>query len=108
MTRHSPQDLGLRPWPSLRADRPLVLVPVGSVEQHGPHLPLATDAIVAAAVAREAARVLAARGAQVVVAPTADEVQLLTRRPSDPLTARVASLLVDRAAGPDEAAANKI
>ena len=71
MTRHSPQDLGLRPWPSLRADRPLVLVPVGSVEQHGPHLPLATDAIVAAAVAREAARVLAARGAQVVVAPTA-------------------------------------
>ena len=33
-----------------------VLVPVGSVEQHGPHLPLATDAIVADAVARAAAR----------------------------------------------------
>ncbi len=71
MTRHSPQDLGLRAWPSLRSDRPLVLVPVGSVEQHGPHLPLVTDAIVASAVAREAARVLAARGVQVVVAPTA-------------------------------------
>ena len=41
------------------------------MEQHGPHLPLATDAIVAAAVAREAARVLASHGAQVVVAPTA-------------------------------------
>jgi creatinine amidohydrolase len=35
--------------------RPTVLVPVGSVEQHGPHLPLDTDARVAAAVAARAA-----------------------------------------------------
>lgn len=30
------------------AERRLVLLPVGSLEQHGPHLPAATDAIVAA------------------------------------------------------------
>ena len=30
----------------------LVLVPVGSVEQHGPHLPLDTDTVVAEAVTR--------------------------------------------------------
>jgi mycofactocin precursor peptide peptidase len=30
----------------------LVLVPVGSLEQHGPHLPLDTDAVIAEAVAR--------------------------------------------------------
>jgi mycofactocin precursor peptide peptidase len=33
----------------------LVLVPVGSVEQHGPHLPLDTDTVVATAVAGELA-----------------------------------------------------
>jgi len=38
-------------WPEL-PDRPLVLVPVGSIEQHGPHLPLETDTLVANAVAR--------------------------------------------------------
>jgi creatinine amidohydrolase len=34
----------------------LVVLPVGTVEQHGPHLPSGTDALVAAAVAEEAAR----------------------------------------------------
>jgi creatinine amidohydrolase len=38
----------------------LVLVPVGSVEQHGPHLPLDTDAVIAEAVARRAADQLGA------------------------------------------------
>jgi mycofactocin precursor peptide peptidase len=33
----------------------LVLVPVGSVEQHGPHLPLDTDAVIAEAVAHRVA-----------------------------------------------------
>ena len=42
---------------------------------------------------------------KVVVAPTADEIQALTQRPSDPLTARVASQLVARAAGTDETSA---
>ncbi|MET7762472.1 mycofactocin biosynthesis peptidyl-dipeptidase MftE [Streptomyces sp. NPDC005336] len=44
-------------WPELTARRPLVLLPVGSCEQHGPHLPLDTDSSVAEAVAgRTAAR----------------------------------------------------
>ncbi|GAB2961114.1 mycofactocin biosynthesis peptidyl-dipeptidase MftE [Streptomyces pseudoechinosporeus] len=37
-------------------DRPLVLVPLGSFEQHGPHLPLDTDTRIADAVACGAAR----------------------------------------------------
>jgi creatinine amidohydrolase len=37
-------------------NRRVVLVPCGAVEQHGPHLPVATDSWVAAAVAREVAR----------------------------------------------------
>jgi mycofactocin system creatininase family protein len=40
-------------WPELTG-RPLVVVPLGAVEQHGPHLPLATDAVVATAVAESA------------------------------------------------------
>jgi mycofactocin system creatininase family protein len=38
----------------------LVLVPVGSVEQHGPHLPLDTDTTIAVAVARAAADAMGA------------------------------------------------
>jgi len=46
--------LGESTWPEIEG-RPTVLVPVGSTEQHGPHLPLDTDARVAAAVAARAA-----------------------------------------------------
>ncbi|WP_418057578.1 mycofactocin biosynthesis peptidyl-dipeptidase MftE [Pimelobacter simplex] len=49
--------------------RATVLVPVGSIEQHGPHLPLDTDTVIATAVATEAARLLALRDHDVVVAP---------------------------------------
>ena len=38
-----------------RARAPVVLLPVGSLEQHGPHLPLTTDTLVAATVAAEIA-----------------------------------------------------
>ncbi|HEY8584876.1 MAG TPA: creatininase family protein [Capillimicrobium sp.] len=48
--------LGDRTSPEIAAaDRPLVIVPVGAVEQHGPHLPLDTDTILASAVAEGAA-----------------------------------------------------
>jgi creatinine amidohydrolase len=45
-------------WPAVPSGA-LVLVPVGSTEQHGPHLPLDTDTVVARAVARRTADALA-------------------------------------------------
>ena len=42
-------------WPAVeRSPRWLLVVPVGSLEQHGPHLPLDTDTRIAVAVARRA------------------------------------------------------
>lgn len=62
ISRHG---LGGLTWPDV-PHRPTVLVPVGSTEQHGPHLPLDTDAAIATAVA--GALALRVEG-QVVVAP---------------------------------------
>jgi creatinine amidohydrolase len=51
-------------------ERPLVLVPLGSTEQHGAHLPFSTDTLIAQAVARGVADGhFAGTGANVVVAP---------------------------------------
>ncbi len=47
----------------------IVLVPVGSTEQHGPHLPVEVDALLAGEVALRAARRVAAR-TSIVVTPT--------------------------------------
>lgn len=55
-------------WPDVPS-RALVLVPVGSIEQHGPHLPLDTDTTIAQAVATGAAQELTARGYRVLLAP---------------------------------------
>ena len=47
-----------RTWPELGdyvAEESLAVVPLGSTEQHGPHLPLSTDHRIAEALAREAA-----------------------------------------------------
>ena len=60
--------LGDLTWPQaqrLAAAGAMLAVPVGSTEQHGPHLPLSTDTDVAVALAAR----LAARRAGVVVAP---------------------------------------
>jgi len=46
-------------WPDLANSRPLVVLPLGSCEQHGPHLPLDTDHAVAEAVVGRAAALLA-------------------------------------------------
>jgi creatinine amidohydrolase len=50
--------LGDEAWPDLAeyfAEESLALVPVGSTEQHGPHLPEGTDHMIAESFAREAA-----------------------------------------------------
>jgi len=75
MVRVPPSPPAKRPRPTSLADRTspqvaadaggVLLVPVGSCEQHGPHLPLDTDTRVAVAVAEG----VAARFQDVVVAP---------------------------------------
>ncbi len=47
-----------------------LLVPLGATEQHGPHLPLSTDSMIATAWAEATATGLAAAGVPAVVAPT--------------------------------------
>ena len=49
----------------LREDEAIVLVPVGAVEQHGPHMPLGTDGILAGEMSRRAAERVGG-----IVAPT--------------------------------------
>ena len=56
-------------WADLAGRAPTVLLPLGSTEQHGPHLPVQVDTLVAAAVARRAAREERRRGHDVLVAP---------------------------------------
>jgi creatinine amidohydrolase len=52
------------------ADREaVVLWALGVIEEHGPHLPLATDVYVPCATLREARRLLAERGIESVIAP---------------------------------------
>ncbi|MBO1753918.1 mycofactocin biosynthesis peptidyl-dipeptidase MftE [Allobranchiibius sp. CTAmp26] len=64
------QHLPLAQWTSPQAcGGPLLIVPVGSLEQHGPHLPLDTDSAVATAVATAAAALLTTGGESVAVAP---------------------------------------
>lgn len=50
-----PSELGNSTSTQLHSTSPALIVPVGSVEQHGPHLPLDTDTRIATAVAREIA-----------------------------------------------------
>lgn len=46
------------------------IVPVGSVEPHGPHLPLGTDTLLSETAAARACEALAARGIEAYVAPS--------------------------------------
>ncbi len=50
--------LGDRTSPEIGGERPVVLVPLGSTEQHGPHLPVDTDTRIAVALCRLAAESL--------------------------------------------------
>lgn len=49
--------------------RAVAVLPVGALEAHGPHLPLATDVVIAAAMARAGAARLAAQGRTVFLLP---------------------------------------
>jgi mycofactocin precursor peptide peptidase len=61
--------LGEETWPEVAAaESVIVLLPVGSCEQHGPHLPLDTDTRIAVAVATSAAQLGGSRSS-VLVAP---------------------------------------
>lgn len=60
-------------WPEVRelpAGRTVAVLPTGAIEAHGPHLPLATDVIIADAMARAGAARLSARGLEVLLLPS--------------------------------------
>ena len=57
---------------ALDCSRAVAILPLGAVEAHGPHLPLATDGIIAGAMADEAARRLALRGWTTIRLPAID------------------------------------
>ena len=55
----------------LKSGRPVViLLPVGSVEPHGPHLPLGTDTTISLAAAKRAVPLLAEKGLVALIAPS--------------------------------------
>ncbi|MBL8863061.1 MAG: creatininase family protein [Planctomycetes bacterium] len=59
-------------WPEARAafgPRAVAILPVGSTEPHGPHLPLDTDVTIAGAMARRAAELLDGAGVASFVLP---------------------------------------
>ena len=55
-------------WPQVPQGA-TILLPVGSLEQHGPHLPLDTDTVIAASAAQAVAEKLTAIDPNVLVAP---------------------------------------
>ena len=66
------QPLAAMTWEEARdaaGPRSVAVLPVGALEAHGPHLPLETDVIIAAAMARAGAARLVARGRSAVVLP---------------------------------------
>lgn len=66
------RDLAARTWTEVGAmgpQDPVALLPVGSTEPHGPHLPLETDVIISIEMARRAAARLESRGLAGLVLP---------------------------------------
>jgi creatinine amidohydrolase len=57
-------------WTDLQNRKPqVVLLPIGSVEAHGPHLPLATDTIISGEIARRSALELQQKGIHTLILP---------------------------------------
>ncbi|HKQ19317.1 MAG TPA: creatininase family protein, partial [Candidatus Eisenbacteria bacterium] len=66
------RELGDLTWEETRdldRARAIAILPVGAIEAHGPHLPLATDVIIATAMAREGGALIGARGLHAVLLP---------------------------------------
>ena len=60
-------------WTEAKAARErgaIALLPVGSTEAHGPHLPLSTDGIISEELSRRVSRALESKGQDCVVAPS--------------------------------------
>ena len=61
-------------WPEVEAaieqGVDAVLIPIGTTEQHGPHMPLDTDCFIARSLCARAAELAEAEGVSVLVAPT--------------------------------------
>lgn len=69
----SPVDWAGKPYPEIQdlaaRDGSILVVPIGSLEQHGPHLPTITDTLLVDAVAHAGAEPAAADGVPVLVTP---------------------------------------
>src|SRR6266851_2780150 len=61
-------------WPEvdarISAGVDAVLIPIGTTEQHGPHMPLDTDCFIARSLAERAAALGESEGVSILVAPT--------------------------------------
>ncbi len=65
------QDLTTPEIEGCERDATVVVLPVGAIEQHGPHLPLATDSLIARAIAAEALRRVG-DGVRILILPPLD------------------------------------
>jgi creatinine amidohydrolase len=54
------------------SERSIIVQPLGAIEQHGPHLPLNTDSVIATAVAEAASAAAVGEGLDVWLLPTLD------------------------------------
>ncbi len=69
MAIHELADMTWEEARDLDRARTVAVLPVGATEAHGPHLPLATDVVIAQAMARAGALALEARGLAALVLP---------------------------------------
>lgn len=72
MSEHQQYDFQNLSWPEIAdyiASGAVLILPVGSTEAHGPHLPLATDSIISLEMSRRAAHKLRARDIAALVLP---------------------------------------
>lgn len=95
-----------RTWPEIDAldrQKTVVLLPIGAVEAHGPHLPLSTDRIISVAMCEAAVPELAKHGLGAVILPPLDyTAAAFARAFAGTLSLRpetVSNVLVDIAAG---------